>query len=330
LQLAVLKAPHEFEVVDGEIPEIGPNDVLVRVANCGVCASELDMWEGRGGNPWPWFPGHEVSGHAAKVGRDVSGVSAGEPVAVWVTERGYAEYVAVPAEHCFPAGDVPLHLALGEPLACAVNAVELAAPALGDDVVIIGAGFMGHLVHKLVGLKGARSVIVADTRHDALERARRIGADLVVDVARDSLVEAVAEVTGGRGADVTFEVTGVQGPLEVLGEVTRMSGKVVIVGYHQGGTRTLQLGHWNWMAFDIVNAHFRDTGTIMRGMSVAMRLLSSGRVSLEGLVTHSYALEDIQTAFSTATEKPLGFVKATVSVDDGAATSAAAQGPRGR
>jgi threonine dehydrogenase-like Zn-dependent dehydrogenase len=184
-----------------------------------------------------------------------------------------------------------------------VNAVERAAPALGDDVVIVGAGFMGNLVQLLVQLRGPRSVTVADTRPDALERARRLGATAMVDVRREALP---------AGADVAFEVTGVQGGLDALGEVTRMSGKVVIVGFHQGGDRMLPLGHWNWMAYDIVNAHFRDVDTIMAGMRTGMRLLTSGRLSLADLVTHRFALDDVNDAFAVAVEKPPGFVKATV------------------
>jgi L-iditol 2-dehydrogenase len=314
VKVAVLAGPRALDVVEEAVPDIAPHEVLVRVAACGVCASELDMWEGKGSVAFPWFPGHEVSGTVEKVGDEVTSLAPGAPVAVWVTERGYAEYVAVPAAHCFPARGVPLDLALGEPLACAVNAVELTAPALGDDVVIVGAGFMGNLVQKLVSLKGPRQVIVADTRPDALARAERLGADRVVDVARESLAEAVARETDGAGADVSFEVTGVQGPLGVLGDVTRMSGKIAIVGYHQGGDRSLPLARWNWMAFEIVNAHFRDRATILRGMRVGMRLLTSGRVALDELVTHRYPLEDIRSAFETAHAKPDGFVKATVSV----------------
>jgi L-iditol 2-dehydrogenase len=86
------------------------------------------------------------------------------------------------------------------------------------------------------------------------------------------------------------------------------------VGYHQGGDRSLPLARWNWMAFEIVNAHFRDRATILRGMRVGMRLLTSGRIALDELVTHRYPLEDIRSAFETAHAKPDGFVKATVSV----------------
>ncbi len=315
MKLAVLTAPATFEVVDAPVPTTKPDEVLVKVAACGVCTSELDLWRGIGTEGFPLYPGHEVSGTVVEIGSAVAGFSVGDPVAVWATGRGFAEYVAVKAEYCRAAGDVPLDLALAEPLACSVNAVELADVRLGDDVVVIGAGYMGNLVQQLVAARGARHVVVADTRPDALERATALGASRVVDVRTESLPDVVAGLTGGRGADITFEVTGSQRALDVLGQVTRMSGKVVVVGYHQGEPRQIPLGQWNWMAFQIVNAHFRDVATIMRGMTVGMKLLQSGQLSMEPLVTHRFGLQDVGTAFWTADEKPVGFAKAVVTMD---------------
>jgi L-iditol 2-dehydrogenase len=315
VRLAVLSAPQEIDVIDEQVPEPAADEVLLRVASCGVCTSELDVWQGKADVEYPAFPGHEVSGNVERVGAEVDSFAPGDPVAAWVTARGFAEYVCVKADYCFPAGSVPLDLALAEPLACAVNAVELVAPALADDVVVLGAGFMGNLVQKLVQLKGPRHVIVGDTRPDALERALRLGATRAVNVLDESIVDAVHAETGGAGADVAFEVTGAQAALLSLGEVTRMSGKVAIVGYHQGGTRELPLATWNWMAFQVVNAHFRDTDTIMRGMRIGMRLLTSGRMALDDLVTHRFALDDVNEAFAVAAEKPVGFVKATVTME---------------
>jgi L-iditol 2-dehydrogenase len=313
MRVAVMTEPGRFDIRDEPEPDTSSDEVLLRVAACGVCASELDMFTGLAGHAeYPWYPGHEVSGIVEDVGTGVTGLKPGDPVAAWVTTRGFAERVTVPEAHCFPAGDVPLELALGEPLACAVNAVELADVSLGDDVVIIGAGFMGHLVHKLVELKGPGRVIVADARTDALKRAEAMGATRVVDVTRESLVDIVQEETGGAGADVTFEVTGVQAPLDIVGDVTRMSGTVAIVGYHQGAPRSIPLGHWNWMAFRIVNAHFRDVGTILGGMAAGMKLLTSGRIALDDLVTHRFPLDEVGAAFQTALDKPESFVKATV------------------
>lgn len=313
MKIAVLTGPQKFEFQEELLPPLLPDEVLVQVAACGVCTSELDMWEGKaGGQIYPRYPGHEVSGIVADMGKDVQGLTPGDRVAVWVPGRGFAEYVIIKSKYCFPAGDLPLDLALAEPLACAVNSVELANISLSDDVVIIGAGFMGNLVQKLVTMQGPRRLIVADTRLDALERARKLGATHVVNPSKESLPEAVKSLTDGQGADVSFEVVGAQAPLNLLGDVTRMSGKAVIVGYHQGEPRQIPLGYWNWMAFQILNAHFREEATILRGMQIGMRLLTSGRLSLEDLVTHRFQLNEINKAFRAAHEKPEGFVKSTV------------------
>jgi 2-desacetyl-2-hydroxyethyl bacteriochlorophyllide A dehydrogenase len=313
MKIAILTGPKEFHFQDEPLPALLPDEVLVQVAACGVCTSELDMWEGKvGGEMYPRYPGHEVSGIVAEVGKDVQGLAPGDRVAVWAPGRGFAEYVIVKSKYCFAAGELPLDLALAEPLACAVNTVELANLSLADDVVIIGAGFMGNLVQKLVQLQGPHRLIVADTRADALERALQLGATHVVNVSEESLPEAVKALTDGQGADAAFEVVGAQAPLNLLGDVTRMSGKVVIVGFHQGEPRQVPLGYWNWMAFQILNAHFREEAIILRGMRISMRLLTSGRLSLEDLVTHRFPLSEINQAFLAAHEKPEGFVKSTI------------------
>jgi threonine dehydrogenase-like Zn-dependent dehydrogenase len=92
-----------------------------------------------------------------------------------------------------------------------------------------------------------------------------------------------------------------------------MSGKIAIVGFHQGQAREIPLASWNWMAFTILNAHFRDVDTIMRGMEVGMRLVSSGVLPMSGLVSHRFPLEQINEAFATLRDKPDGFVKAVIS-----------------
>src|SRR5690349_10268486 len=122
MRLAVLRGPREFEIVEAPVPAIGPGEALVRVAACGVCTSELDLWLGPAGG-YPRYPGHEVSGVVQAVGDGVAAPRPGDRVGVWTWDRGFADFVKVKAEHCYPAGDVPLDLALAEPLACAVNAV---------------------------------------------------------------------------------------------------------------------------------------------------------------------------------------------------------------
>jgi L-iditol 2-dehydrogenase len=313
VRVAVLREPGRFDVVDEALPPPRRDEVRLDVAICGVCASELDMWSGaRGHATFPWYPGHEVSGVVAEVGADVTWPVLGEPVGAWVTTRGFADQVVVRAEHCVPIGGTPVELALTEPLACAVNAIELTGIRLADDLLVVGAGYMGLLLVQLAAQRGPRHLLVADVRAEALDRALGLGATHVVDVSTGSLTEVVGELTGGRGVDVAIEATGTQAALTSLGDVTRMSGTVTIAGYHQGEPRLVDLATWNWKAFRVANAHFRDAGVIMHGMRAAGKLLGSKRISMEPLVTHRYPLDRIDEAFAAALDKPGGFVKAVV------------------
>jgi L-iditol 2-dehydrogenase len=312
MRAALLTQPFQIDIVDRELPSVSGSMVRVRVLQCGVCTSELDMWSGRAAEKLPVALGHEVAGVVEEVGEDVATVKVADRVAVWVHGGGFAEEVVVEERYCVAVADGVAYPAVAEPLACVVNAVELAAPALADDVVIIGAGYMGNLIQMVTALKGPRTITVADVREDALARAAELGATRVVDTSAESLPRVVEEITDGRGADVTYEVTGIERGLVLAGEVTRMSGKLCIVGYHQGGTRSVPLADWNWMAFDLVNAHFRDIDTIMRGMRTGMRLVNAGVLDAAQLVTGSFSLDEIGRAFETAAAKPDGFVKAVV------------------
>ena len=105
-----------------------------------------------------------------------------------------------------------------------------------------------------------------------------------------------------------------------------MSGKLCIVGYHQGEPRTVDLARWNWMAFKIVNAHFRSVDTIMAGMRTGMRLVDAGVLDASPLMTNVYPLTAIASAFEIAIEKPQGFVKAVIE-PNGSREVAASQTP---
>jgi L-iditol 2-dehydrogenase len=312
MKAALLTQPFQIDIVDRDLPPVSRSQVRVRVLQCGVCTSELDMWTGKAADELPVALGHEVAGTVEEIGDDVSSVQVGDHVAVWVHGGGFAEEAVVEELYCVPVADGVAYPAVAEPLACVVNAVELAAPSLADDVVIIGAGYMGNLIQMVTALKGPRTITVADIREDALARATELGATRVVDTSTESLANVVGGITDGRGADVTYEVTGIERGLVLAGEVTRMSGKLCIVGYHQGGTRSIPLAAWNWMAFNLVNAHFRDIDMIMNGMRAGMRLVNAGVLDAAQLVTGSFALEEIGRAFETAAAKPDGFVKAVV------------------
>ena len=312
MKAAVVTAPRTIELVDADLPPVGQGQARLRILQCGVCTSELGLWAGREPSALPTRIGHEVAGVVEETGPGVAGLTPGQRVAAWVPGGGFAEQAVVEERCCVPVAPHVTYPAVAEPLACVVNAVELAAPALADDVVIIGAGFMGVLVQMVTGLKGPRTVTVADLREDALDRAGKLGATRVVDITTESLADAVGDLTGGVGADLSYEVTGVSEGLRAAGEATRMSGKVCVVAYHQGGTREIPLGRWNWMAFHIVNAHFRDIDTIMRGMRAGMRLVNAGILDVSGLMTDIFPLAGIAEAFEIASDRPEHFVKAVV------------------
>ena len=309
MRAAILTSPHQIELVDrpARAPALG--EVRVSVDQCGICASDLDLFSGRGQEPLPAAIGHEVAGTVTEVGPDVQGLKTGDRIAAWVEDGGFAEEITVAQHFCVRVDHRLAYPAVAEPLACVVNAIELAAPALGDDVVIVGAGYMGNLVQMVSRLKGPRSTTVIDVRPDALERASHLSPIRIVNSRGRSPAEVAAEL---GSADVTYEVTGTQPGLELATELTRMGGKLCIVGYHLGGKRTVPLARWNWMAFAIVNAHFRDHGQIMRGMRAGMRLVDAGLLDVSPLVSHTAALEAITDAFELAQQKPEGFCKAVI------------------
>ena len=313
MQAAILTAPHAIEVTEREPPRLRPSQVRLQVRQCGICTSDVALWLGKDASQLPQEIGHEVAGVVTEVGEQAAGIQLGDHVAALVDGGGFAEEAVAEARHCLPVSPALPYPAVAEPLACAVGAVELAAPALGDDVLIIGAGFMGSLLQRLSALKGARSIIVADIRQDALARAQQAGATRVVDITREPLTDIVREQCGD-GADVTYEVTGVSQGLELAGASTRMSGKLCIVAYHQGGARAIPLAHWNWMAFRIINAHFRDRDTLAGAMRQGMRLVNAGILDISALMTHVFLLRDIGWAFERAAAKPEGFVKAVVEI----------------
>ncbi len=313
MRCALMTAPHTIEWQERELPEPRADEVLVRIEQSGVCASELGLWTGKEPDELPAEVGHEIAGVAERVGSEVTSVAARDSVVVWVPEGGgFAERMLTPERWCIRVAPGLAYPAVAEPLGCIVGAVELAEPALGDDVVIVGAGFMGNLLQLVSALKGPRSITVADVRPDALARAASLGATRVVDTRSESLADAVREVTDGRGADVGYEAIGVQAGLDMIGEATRMEGKLCVVGYHQGGTRSIPLAHWNYMAFRLVNGHFRDPATIVANMRAGMRLVETGALDVAPLMTDVLPLADVAEAFRRAEEKPDGFVKAVV------------------
>lgn len=314
MKAAVLYGPHDWRIDELDIPTINEDECLIKIKACGVCHSEQHQWEMKiPGLEYPRYIGHEVAGEITEVGPAVRGFQVGDRVAAWTDGRGYAEAIAVKSDTLsLIANDISFEHALSEPIACTTNAVIRTNVQLNDTIALVGTGFMGLILLQQLRLSGAKKIIAIDVRDEILTLSGELGADIQLNPMKDDIESEIKELTNGKGVDISFEVGGNQSTLDLAAKICRMEGKLVIFGYHPGSRVIKDLGYWNWMAFDIINAHFRDMNTILKGTRIGMDLLNSGKVKMEKLITHKYKLEEIEQAFTAAKEKPKGFVKSVI------------------
>jgi 2-desacetyl-2-hydroxyethyl bacteriochlorophyllide A dehydrogenase len=233
VKAAVIKAVGEVAVVSVDDPTPGPLDVVVKVAACGLCGTDLHILQGEFAPTLPVIPGHEFAGTVAAVGTEVTGLAEGTPVAVdpslycfkchycrigrnnlcenWAAigvsqAGGAAEYVAVPAANCvrLPADMAVADATLIEPLSCAVRGYDVLRSQLGAHVLIYGAGTMGLMMLELAKRVGAVSVDVVDVNAARLETARQLGCTSAVtsadELERPYGWELVVDATGNAAA----------------------------------------------------------------------------------------------------------------------------------
>jgi threonine dehydrogenase-like Zn-dependent dehydrogenase len=202
----------------------------------------------------------------------------------------------------------------GEALASAMNVFRRASTSPGENVAIVGVGFLGSLLTQLAARAGAR-VIAISRRAFALDVARVMGAaeTIALDDHR-RVIEEVVELTQGRGCDLVIEATGEQQPLDLAAELTRERGRLVIAGYHQGGPRQVNLQLWNWRGLDVINAHERDPRVFVAGMREAIDAVAHGRLDPAPLYTHVFSLDQIDQAMKVTRNRPDGFLKALITL----------------
>jgi len=315
MQAAVFVNPGQIELQAVSIPTPGPDEVLVKLEGCGVCASNLPVWEGR-----EWFhyplapgnPGHEGWGRIAAVGSNVRTLAVGERVAM-LSYQAYAQYDVAAA-----AATIKLPSALAgqpfpaEPLACAMNVFVRSQIEAGQRVAIIGIGFLGALLTTLATQAGAE-VIAISRRPFALEIARHYGAAHTILMEDHwQIIEQVKGLTEGAGCDCVIEAVGKQWPLDLAAELTRIRGRLVIAGYHQDGPRQVNMQLWNWRGLDVINAHEREDAVYVAGMRAAVVAVATGQLDPTPLCTHKFSLSALDAALQMAATRPDGFFKALV------------------
>lgn len=335
MRAAVFLGPQAMELRDVPRPTAGPGEVVIKIAACAVCGTDLRIFSGgktRGVYP-PRVLGHEIAGEVVDIGPGAerhTDVRLGDRVATppgipclacrfcntghenlcrrrtalgYRYDGGFAEYMVVPAIGVergllFPIPDslTDVEAALAEPLACVVNGQCKSQVALGDVVLIIGAGPIGLMHVQLVRLRGARKVLVSEPSATRRDLARELGATRTINPRAEDLAAAVREETNGDGADVVVAAIGVPGIVNDLLEVTRPGGRVnLFAGYSGSGETTLEanLIHYGELIVTGTNACTRED------FRQALHLLSGGDFQAAPLVTHRFPLEQIAEAFET-------------------------------
>ena len=332
---AVFHGPGQLEVGEIAKPEISPGEVLVKVGANTVCGTDVRILRGEKtrGIAQPVVLGHELAGHISEVGENVEGYEVGAPVVMApamaclhcfyckrgmenlclnkkimgnIVDGGLAEYVRIP-ENAVRAGNLfvaeedlpPEQLALAEPLACCINGQSNYRVEIDDAVLILGAGPIGLFHLQLALLAGARTVIVSNRSEARRNFAAELGAHVTVNPASENLQEVVAEHTDGLGVDASVICVGKPQLVNDALRVTRKGGRVnVFAGLAGDGWSEIEanLIHYN----ELVISGASDSKR--RDYDTALRLIESGRIDAERMVTHRFPLKKTEKAIETSAE----------------------------
>ena len=333
MRAAVLRAWNDLAVEQVEIPEPAPGEVLLRVRACGLCGTDLKMVRGafqeRGWPPsLPFVIGHEWSGEVVAIGEGLGDLEL-QPGDKIVAENhvgcgrcpmcrrgrynlcekagtpGYrlyghtapgalAEYAVRPAQmlHKLPDSVSPLEGALVNQGSLSVHALRRVEFLPGSTVAIFGPGLLGLLTAAVVAASGGSQIIMVG-RGGRLDLAAKMGCDHVVDYQKDDPVEAVRQLTAGRGVDYVFDCTGnAKVPAQAIGAVRR-GGRVAILGLTGGKPSEIDVDRLTLDEIDLMG--IRSSPNAYPAMIALMR---SGKVDLSPLVTHVYPLEAVGQALA--------------------------------
>ncbi|SEE52821.1 L-threonine 3-dehydrogenase [Rhizobiales bacterium GAS191] len=307
-------------------PEVGHNDVLVRIAKTGICGTDIHIWKwdewAQKTIPVPMQVGHEYVGTIVEVGQEVRGFKPGDRVSgeghitcgscrncragrrhlcrntlgVGVNREGaFAEYLAIPAFNAFKIpDDISDELAaIFDPFGNATH-TALSFNLVGEDVLITGAGPIGIMAAAIARHVGARHVVITDVNDYRLDLARRMGVTRAVNAGREELRAVMADLRMTEGFDVGLEMSGA--PSAFIDMLAHMNhgGKVALLGIPPANTAI----DWNQVIFkglEIKGIYGREMFETWYKM-VAM--LQSG-LDLSPIITHRFPIDQYQAAFDT-------------------------------
>ena len=317
---AVWHGVNDLRLEEQTVPPLGPTDVLIEVAACGVCATDLHLLDGS--MPLykpPKILGHEIGGTVHAVGPAVQTVTPGDQVTLDTTVScracfycregypffcanrrstfaGFSEYFITPAEVVYrlPPGVEPATGALAEPLSCAIRAVERAELRPADCVAVLGAGAIGLLTVAVARLTGATRVIVSDPDPARRALAERLGAARTVDPTREDLPAVVFALTDGRGVDCVFEAVGNPRLMQQAFALPRRGGTMIQIGVPPADAQ------FTVPAYEIFSRELTIRGSFIRTNEFRRAVELLGVLDLAPLITQRFPLREVRAAFEAA------------------------------
>jgi L-iditol 2-dehydrogenase len=308
---ALLKAPYDIGLIERELVA-GDDEVIVQNHLVGICGSDKSFFKGqlppqtaefRQPPKFPFYLGHESGGTVVEAGSKVRELKPGDKVMCFGWNNNYADYfkAKVWELQLRPEGlDMDL-TALGEPVSCAMFSGLNSGTNLGDTVVVMGGGFAGQVIAQCVKKQGASIVVVADVDDCKLAVAKRLGADIVLNIKRQDPVQAVKELTNGVGADVVVEAAGSESSFNAASEMIKHNGIFVFYSWVTTPIK-LNISRWHDDGLEFRNTclvhHTRQQREVWTPW--ALKPVIKGMVDIKSLITHEFKLEEIAKAFDTA------------------------------
>jgi 6-hydroxycyclohex-1-ene-1-carbonyl-CoA dehydrogenase len=325
MKAAIFETPNApLHLSDWPTPEPGIGEVLVRVAACGVCHTDLHYIDH--GVPTfkkpPLILGHEAAGTIAKLGPGVSGRHEGDRVLLPAIltcgycsycrsgrenicanmrmfgndiDGAYAEYVTAPAKDIFVLPEaIPLveGAIIADAISTPYHAVKNRGRVRGGDhVVVFGCGGIGLNIVQVAAAFGA-GVVAVDVKDEKLEAAKALGAVAIINAGRVERVDREVRQLFGSGADVAFEAIGNPQTISAAFGCVRNGGRLVVVGYTNHDV-TLSAGRIMYREMEIVGS----LGCRPVDYPPLIEMVAAGRIKVKELVSHRYPLEQINTAF---------------------------------
>jgi 2-desacetyl-2-hydroxyethyl bacteriochlorophyllide A dehydrogenase len=337
MRAARAEGPGRIAVEEVDRPEPGPGDVVVKIAACGICGSDLHWYHDQMMLPAA-CPGHEIAGTVAMVGPKVTSLREGDRVSVegiascgecryclagsyhycprigivgMTIPGGYADYVKMPARHCFAVGDMDLATAsLSEPLGVAVHGVRISGLSIGQRVLVLGAGTIGLMAVVAARAGGAGEILVTARRPQQQAAARALGADRVFSDADEG---ALFEATSESPVDLVIEsVGGTSSTLDTAVAACRPGGTVCLLGVY---TTSIPFPALFTVAKELTikgSFVYNRVGSRADFDVVVDLLKRQGNRLASTMLTHSFPLERIADAFETAGDKTSGSIKVTI------------------